>query len=146
MQSFPKSHSLLCSIKKCYLYAKCKRRIPTLRPFNYVCIHIWKDRQLSKKKKKSSHFHLVEQSFNTYVHNSWILPEASCDQSLSFTVHCKVHWGEMFIKKRFRDYSVSAGAGLMFKASRSPHSPHWWPASAACGAPRRSHTLGGTAG
>lgn len=23
-----------------------------------------------KKKKKSSHFHLVEQSFNTYVHNS----------------------------------------------------------------------------
>lgn len=119
------------------------------RPFNYVCTYIEREATIWKKKKKcfSSHFHLVEQSLNTYVHNSWILPEASCDQSPSFTVHCKVHCGDMFMKKGGLEITLFLPElDWCFKAYQSPHSPHWWPVSAACGAPRRSHMLGGTAG
>lgn len=131
MQSLLTSLSLLCSIKNkqtnnLFMSNAKQASWHLCRPFNYVCTHIERERgNYLKQTKKcfSSHFHLVEQSLNTYVHNSWILPEASCDQSPSFTVHCKVHCGDRFMKKGGLEITVSAWAGLMFQSIPKPSLP-----------------------
>lgn len=105
MQSFPISHSLLRSIKKVIFMPNAKQESWHLGHLIVSSLTRKIGNYLNKNKKKNSNllFFLFSSCrtifWYIYVHNSWILPEASCDQSPSFTAHCKVHWGEMFIKK-----------------------------------------------